>query len=98
MTTDMQMVYDDAEEMATILKRASEELRQVSSMARQWSSQLKDGALLGDAGEALAGAFEETLSPRVLAMSDKAAEMERDVLAAIEAFKAAATQSIGRPG
>ena len=98
MTRDMQMDYDDNEEMATLLRRAAEELRQVSSMARQWSTRLREGALLGEAGEALASAFDGTLSPRVLAMADKAAEMERDVLAAIEAFKAAATQSIGRLG
>ncbi|HKY84024.1 MAG TPA: hypothetical protein VJ160_04270 [Anaerolineales bacterium] len=98
MTTDIQMDYDDAEKMATILKQASEELRELSSITRQWSTALREGALLGDAGEALASAFGSTLSPRVLSLSEKAAEMGQDVLAAIEAFKAATTEAKGRFG
>jgi hypothetical protein len=92
----MQMDYDDTEEMAAILRQASEELRQLSSIARQWSATFRDGALLGEAGEVLAGAFEGTLSPKVVALAEKAAEMEKDVLEAIEEFKGAATRARGR--
>jgi len=98
MTTDMRMDYDEAGKMATILRQASEELRDLSSTARGWSSVLQEGALLGEAGEALAAAFGSTLSPRVLSLSDKAAEIGQDVLAAIEAFKAATTESRARFG
>jgi len=98
MTSDVRMSYADAEKMATILKQASEELRELSSITLRWSTALREGALLGDAGEALASAFGSTLSPRVLSMSEKAAEMGQDVLAAMEAFKAATTEARGRFG
>jgi hypothetical protein len=92
------MDYADAEKMATILKQASEELKELASISRRWASVLQDGALLGEAGEALAAAFGSTLSPRVASLSDKAAEMGQDVLAAMEAFKAATTEARGRFG
>ena len=98
MTTDVRMDYADAEKMAAVLRQASEELKALSSRSRHWASVLQEGALLGEAGEALAAAFGSTLSPRVLSLSDKAAEIGQDVLAAIEAFKAATTESRARFG
>jgi len=98
MATDVKMDYDDVRGMAATLRQAAEGLQQLSADARRWSARLKEGALVGDAGEAMAEAFGATLNGKVQAMAERTREMERDILAALESFQDAVQESKGRFG
>ena len=98
MTTDIKMDFDDVRGMAAVLKQAAQDLEQLSATARRWSARMKEGALLGEAGMAMAQAFDSTLNARVQNMAERTREAERDILAALDSFQAAVQESKGQFG
>jgi len=98
MAADVKMDYDDVREMAATLREAAQRLEQLSADARRWSGRLKEGALVGEAGEAMAEALGSTLNVKAQSMAERTREMERDILAALESFQSAVQESKGRFG
>src|SRR3990170_6511325 len=96
MAADIKMDFDAVREMAATLRQASQGLEQLSADARRWSARVKEGALVGEAGEAMADAFSSTLNSKVLALAERTGEVGRDVLAALESFQGAIQESKGR--
>jgi uncharacterized protein YukE len=83
MTTDVKMDYDEVERMASLFRSASLELQDLSDEVGRWVAELEGGVLIGEAGEAFAGALREILSPRLGTLAAKLDENAADVSAAV---------------
>jgi uncharacterized protein YukE len=87
MKADVQMDYGDMEDMKKIFSDSAKALEDLNSQVKTWSSTLNDGVLLGDAGEALANAFNTRLSSKIQALIEKLKELEGDIAGAIQFFR-----------
>jgi len=68
------MVYPEAEKMVEILHTGSQDLQEVIEVMQQIAERLEKGALLGDAGDAFAGALRSALCPAIDRLADKLKE------------------------
>lgn len=84
MTGDViKLNYPAMEEMAQQCKAASERLTSTANLASQISSQMQNGALVGDAGDAFTHALTSALVPAVNKLSEKFKEIDGDIRQAI---------------
>ena len=84
---DVQMNYGDVEEMQQIFADSASQLEDLNSQVQSWAATLRDGALLGEAGEALAHAFDTVLNAKVVALTEKLQELEGDMAGTLAYFR-----------
>ncbi|NIM94889.1 MAG: hypothetical protein GTO18_14405 [Anaerolineales bacterium] len=79
MSIDFRADYNELEEMKQIFADSARQLEDLNSQVKQWATLLHDGALLGDAGEALADAFGSRLSSKVMLLSERLADCGNEI-------------------
>ena len=89
MTDVIKLDYAEMSEMARQCKATSDRLAQTVTLARQIAQQMQNGALVGDAGATFAGALNSSFCPSVSRLSQKFAEVARDIEGAISDMRAA---------
>jgi uncharacterized protein YukE len=95
MQDEIRMIYPEMDEMKRIFADGGRALEDLNSQVKQWATMVNDGALLGDAGEALAEAFTTRLSPKIQLLTEKMTELEGDITKAVDDFQAAEKKAAG---
>jgi WXG100 family type VII secretion target len=91
----MRMDYGEIAEAIKTFTEAGKMLEELNSQVKQWATVINDGALLGDAGEALGEAFTVKLCPKVQLLTDKMVEVQGDLTKAADDFQAAEKKAAG---
>lgn len=84
MTEEIKLVYQTAEDMIQTFGKGKEQLQKTMHEMQAVASQLEDGALLGQGGDAFKDAIRGKLCPAISKLSDKFEELMGDVHKAIE--------------
>jgi WXG100 family type VII secretion target len=79
MSEIIKMNYPAMQEMAQHCKATAQRLMETVRLANQLAQQMQNGALVGDAGEAFAGALNSAFAPGVSKLSQKFEELAKDV-------------------
>jgi len=77
------MDYDMMEDMARLFNDGAQQLEELMRTMQGIASTLEDGALLGQGGDALAGAIRDKLVTRVSRLEEKFQELSGDVWGAL---------------
>jgi len=88
MSEVIKLNYPAMQEMAQQCKTASQRLLETVRLAQQISSEMQNGALVGDAGEAFANALTSAFVPAVNKLSQKLEEEAKDIEGAIADMQA----------
>lgn len=84
---DQHMDYAEVEEMAQIMRQGVQQLEETDTVMAGVAAKLKDGGLVGDAGEEFQEAISGKLAPSIRRMQDKFTEIANDLMKAIEAMR-----------
>jgi WXG100 family type VII secretion target len=91
----IKMDYEKMEEMAKCFQDSSRQLEDVKSAMQSIAQTMEGGALLGDGGQAFAGAIRDQLVPVITKLAEKLVELQGDVKGAEDDMKQADTTSKG---
>lgn len=80
---DQKMNYDAMEEMASVFRASAQQLDETIMVMTGISANLEGGAMLGEAGQALSDAIQQSLNKSVGRMRDKMTELENDIKGAV---------------
>jgi uncharacterized protein YukE len=80
---DQKMNYDAMEEMAAIFRASAQQLDETIMVMTGIAANLEGGALLGESGQALSDAIQQSLNKAVSRMRDKMTELENDIKGAV---------------
>jgi uncharacterized protein YukE len=80
---DQKMNYDAMEEMAAVFRASAQQLDETIMVMTGISANLEGGAMLGEAGQALSDAIQQSLNKAVGRMRDKMTELEGDIKGAV---------------
>jgi WXG100 family type VII secretion target len=89
MADQIKMDFKMMEAMAKAFGDGMQTLEDVLSEVSGIASMLKEGALIGDAGEAFITACREPLSRSISGLRDKFEELQKDINSAVEEMRAA---------
>lgn len=95
MRIDVQMDYSDMEDMKKIFLDCANALEDLTSQVKTWSTTLNDGALLGDAGEALSDALNTKLTTKIQALIEKIKEEADTIQKSIDTMQADEKETAG---
>jgi uncharacterized protein YukE len=84
---DVKMNYDSMDRMEKAFKQANQQLQSSMTEMGKVAKTLEDGALLGTAGDAFRDAINSKLLKRMKVITDKMAELEKDVHGALIATR-----------
>jgi WXG100 family type VII secretion target len=90
---EIRLNYDLADEMAKTFRAGVETLQDTLQEMQNIANMLEEGALLGRGGSAFVESIRTKLSPSITKLSEKFAELEGDVDAAVNAMREADQQS-----
>jgi WXG100 family type VII secretion target len=93
---DVQMDYDQMEDMARLFKQGSQQLQDTIRSMQNIAGRLEDGALLGRGGDALAAAVRNNLNARIAALQDKLDELSADITGALVDLRDGDTEAASR--
>lgn len=95
MAEKIKLNYPAMEEMAKYCDYASQQVLQTMNEGLKIARQMRDGALVGDPGEAFAGALEGPYKNGCTKLADKLREIAGDIRGAIADMQAADKQAGG---
>jgi uncharacterized protein YukE len=84
---DVKMNYDSMDRMEKAFKQANQQLQSSMSEMSKVAKTLEDGALLGTAGDAFRDGINSKLLKRMKVITDKMAELEKDIHGAVIATR-----------
>jgi WXG100 family type VII secretion target len=84
MSDIIKLNFPAMQEMAQHCKTVAERLMETVKLAQTIAQQMEQGALIGDTGEAFAGALNTAFCPSVTRLSQKFGEVSEDIKGAIE--------------
>jgi uncharacterized protein YukE len=89
MSDIIELNYPAMEEMAQHCKAVAQRLLETARLSQSIAQQMNNGALVGNSGEAFAGALNTALSPSVTRLSQKFDEVAKSIEAAIQDMRTA---------
>lgn len=89
MAEKIRLNYPAMEEMAKFCDYANQQVLQTMNEGLRIARQMRDGAMVGDAGEAFAGALEGPYKNGCTKLAEKLKEISGDIRAAIADMQAA---------
>lgn len=84
---EVRMDYPMAEDMASAFTDAAKSINEIEAAVKQIVSQLRDGVLVGDAGEAVCDVLEKDLTRVLQDIEGKMTELAGDVSTAIRVLR-----------
>ena len=87
MKVDIQMDYSDMQDAEKTFMDCASALEDLVSQVKTWSTTINDGALLGDAGEALSDALSTRLTSKIQALGEKCREEAETIRKSVETMQ-----------
>jgi uncharacterized protein YukE len=84
---DVKMNYQSMEQMAAAFKNAHSQVESSMTEMKKLAQMMGDGALVGMGGDAFKAAIEQKLLKRMKVLSDKMAELQKDINGAVAATR-----------
>lgn len=84
---DQKMNYESMENMAKAFDQAAQQIETTQGQMSQVSKTLSDGALTGQAGDALVSAINDKLTPALNKIRDQMSKLGQDIRQAEQATK-----------
>ncbi len=96
MSEVIKLNYPAMQEMAQHCKSTAQRLMETIRLARQAAQEMRNGAMVGDAGEAFSNALASAFVPAVTKLSQKFDEITKDIEGAIADMQASDKSAGGR--
>ena len=87
MPVDVRMNYDTMEQMAKAFRQAQEQIGTTKDQMDKVVKMIDDGALVGQAGDALKSAIQDKLKKSLKVLEDKMKELDGDIMGAVAATR-----------